>query len=270
MEDSTVELDLTLTTVSITNPMADPNFREVFMRNLGTARSVRPHFIVQLKMPPKLTGNYVFSQVEANLEPSILAYDAKFWDDVRAKFKHEYGPQISQASQAFSIVNESDLRTPLPVTLVDASVLPSPMQKLPLVLSKRSQLQRPEKEQMEATMMFRYFRLNPISLQFSYRNSDNKILSELHRFQGQLREIIYHDLSANPSELIEKLLYDIAVVMIPQFLKHVVGMKRSDLTPEQAVAEWLRSDDERMTQHEKQKMLLFGPKTTKRRWLDRD
>jgi hypothetical protein len=270
MEDSTMELALTLTMVSVTNPIADASFKEVFARNLGSARSVRPHFLVQLKMPPKLSGNYVFSQVEVNLEPSIIAYEAKFWDDFRLKFKHEYVPQLSRALGTFSIASESDLRTPLPVTLVDASVFPSPIGKSQLEMSKRAQLHRPEKEQMVATMMFRYFRLNPISLQFSYRNSDNKILSELHRFQGQLREIIYHDLSANPSELIEKLLYDIALVMIPQFLKHVVGMKRSDLTPEQAVAEWLRTDDDRMTQQEKQKMLLFGPKTTKRRWLDRD
>jgi hypothetical protein len=86
----------------------------------------------------------------------------------------------------------------------------------------------------------------------------------VNNFQAHIHEIIYHDLTASPIALIDKLVYDIAVIMIPQFLKHCVGLKRSDITPEQAIVEWLNKDDQRMSVKDKQKMLLFGPSAKKK------
>ena len=120
-------------------------------------------------------------------------------------------------------------------------------------------------DNMQTMMMMRYFRLNPISMNVSYRNPDNKILSEINNFQGQLHEIIYHDLSVSFTDLVEKLMSDIARDMIPQFIKHFVGIKRPDKTQEQLVEEWLKSDNDKLSQKDKQKKLLFGPKTIKKK-----
>jgi superfamily I DNA/RNA helicase len=97
------------------------------------------------------------------------------------------------------------------------------------------------------------------SMDFSYKNPENKILSEIHNFQSQIHEIIDHDLSANLTKLIGKVVTDIAYMMIPQFLKHCVGLKRPDLTPEEAIAAWLNTDDQKLTVKDKQKMWLFVP-----------
>ena len=80
-----------------------------------------------------------------------------------------------------------------------------------------------------------------------------------------MHEIIYHDLTTTVEDLVSKIMIDVAKDILPQFLKHVVGFKKQGATPEQEMEEWLNSDDKTMSKEDKQKMLLFGSRTLKKK-----
>jgi hypothetical protein len=259
--DDTVDLSLTVAQIAARNVSRDAVFREIFGRwSPAGGRPVRPHLIARLKMPPKLSAHYVFSQAEVNIEPSLLSMESGLFETVTNRFKQEYVPK---RGRPVVLASERPVR-PLPPVLFSAACFPPESGKAVVSNDGPTSQFSIAKEEIEGTMMWRYFRLNGVSINFSYKNLDNKILPEIHNFQGQIHEIIYHDLSASAVTLFNKLVYDVAVIMIPQFLKHCVGLKRSDITPEQAIAEWLNKDDQRMSVQEKQKMLLFGPSAKKK------
>jgi hypothetical protein len=257
--DETVDFSLVISHITARNVSRDASFREILARSTAqqqpSTRPVQPHLRIRLKMPPKMSAHYVFSQAEVNIEPSVLSAEPATFEAVMAKFKQEYAPKRGRpAVLAFGRPARS-----LPPVACTADFFPIPSLKERAFGESRAAQLLSVKEETEETMMWRYFRLNGVSMDFSYKNPENKILSEIHHFQGQIHEIIYHDLTASPAALIDKLVYDVAVIMIPQFLKHCVGLKRSDITPDQAIAEWLNKDDQRMSVKDKQKMLLFGP-----------
>jgi hypothetical protein len=252
--DETVDISLRVMNSSLKNLGRD-GFADIFTRKQqGSGRgAVHPQFLIRLRMPPKVSAHYVFSQAEVNIDPAVLSYDTRLWDTLKAKFRVEFVPKAASVGP--------DIReTRHQFVFLDANCFPAgPARENAAAPRSGADQLKFAKEDIEGTMMFRYFRLNAVMMDFSYKNPENKILSEIHNFQSQIHEIIYHDLSANLPELIGKVVTDIAYMMIPQFLKHCVGLKRPDLTPEQPIAAWLNTEDQRMTVKDKQKMLLFGP-----------
>ena len=265
--DQTIEISFIINLAKITNNSKDPSFRKVIdkweQQSVQTAE--RPLVQIQIKMLPKISDAYIFSQVEINIEPTIICYDTRFWDDLISIFKSSKS-ETPNYGEPF-ILMDDNINIILPFQTFDKTIFPEDQdesQKLYNITNKSIKMKKRNKE-TKTMMMMRYFRLNPISMNVSYRNPDNKILSEINNFQGQLHEIIYHDISVSTTELFGKLVADIAKDMIPQFIKHVVGIKRPDKTQEQVIEEWLKNDDHKLSQTEKQKKLLFGSKPSKKR-----
>ncbi|OHT12693.1 hypothetical protein TRFO_17405 [Tritrichomonas foetus] len=265
--DKTLELSLMISQGHIIDSAKDPGFKDVLVKweQQSVQKAGRPLIHIQLKMPPKISGAYIFSQVEINIEPTIICYDAKFWDDLILIFKKQMEEKPTYGDP-FILMSENDSSMILPFQTFDKSIFPEQQEETQELYKTDKAIKIKKRTKSAKTMMMiNYFRLNPISMNVSYRNPDNKILSEINNFQGQLHEIIYHDLSVEPTEIAEKLMADIAKDMIPQFIKHVVGIKRPDKTQEQMIEEWLKSDSDKLSQTDKQKKLLFGPKTVKKK-----
>lgn len=261
-----VELSLLINNVKIINNDRDAFTNVVVQwKEQSIQKAGRPLINLQLKMPPKISGAYIFSQVEINIEPTMVCYDAKFWDDFIVAFKAQMEQKPKYGDQFMVATDNKNI---MPFQTFDQEIFPKTegdSEDLYNSTNKSIKMRDKQKDNMQTMMMMRYFRLNPISMNVSYRNPDNKILSEINNFQGQLHEIIYHDLSVSFTDLVEKLMSDIARDMIPQFIKHFVGIKRPDKTQEQLVEEWLKSDNDKLSQKDKQKKLLFGPKTIKKK-----
>lgn len=262
--DKTIELSVLINDGKITDSSKDPAFRSVLVKWKNTQKAVMPLINIQLKMPPKISGAYIFSQVEINIEPTIVCYDAKFWDDLILMFKKQMD---QKATYGGPFITFDEINPTMPFKTYDKSIFPETEGKSEEIYnSTNKSIQiRTRSQNMQTMMMMRYFRLNPISMNVSYQNPDNKILSEIKNFQGQLHEIIYHDISVSITDFAEKLMNDIARDMIPQFIKHMVGIKRPDKTQEELIEEWLKSDGDKLSQTQKQKKLLFGPKTVKKK-----
>lgn len=262
--DKTIELSVLINDGKIIDSSRDPAFRSVLVKWKSTQKAVMPLINIQLKMPPKISGAYIFAQVEVNIEPTIVCYDAKFWDELILSFKKQ---MEQRATYGGPFITFDEINPTMPFKTYDKSIFPETegtSEELYNSTNKSIKI-RTRSQNMQTMMMMRYFRLNPISMNVSYQNPDNKILSEIKNFQGQLHEIIYHDISVSITDLVEKLMNDIARDMIPQFIKHVVGIKRPDKTQDELIEEWLKSDGDKLSQTEKQKKLLFGPKTVKKK-----
>lgn len=262
VNDGSIESSIQINSVKVSNLTKDALFPEVLSRwtqQPGT-RNVRPHIQIQVKMSQKFKGAWIFPQAEVNMEPIIICYDAQFWDSLASFFKHQFvvRPKFGKPF-SLSIGNQ----TQMPFQFYDQSIFP-PI-KTTINFSTSKSLSISKKELLPTTIMFRYFRLNPIILNTTYRNEENKILSEINSFQGQIHEIIYHDLSTTILDFLGKLKSDIASDIIPQFLKHIVGFRQNGLFPEQEIEEWLSTDDSRLTQRDKQRFLLFGTRALRKK-----
>ncbi|KAH0795464.1 hypothetical protein GPJ56_000677 [Histomonas meleagridis] len=254
------ELSLQVNMLYVKNLTKDTLFPNVLMRmNPSNTLLRNPMLQIQIRLPPKVSGAMIFSQAEVNMDPIIIYYDAQFFDNFTSNFMQqiEIQPKFKKPF-LLELTNHRQMQ----FRFYDGSIFPQ--NETPKVSVHKS-LHVKKKSLLPNVIMLRYFRLNPISLNATYKNEANKVLSEINGFQGHLHEIIYHDLSTTFTEFTEKLKADIATDMIPQFIKHMVGIRRPSMSPEQEIEEWLNNEDRKMSQKDKQKMLLFGQKTIKKK-----
>ena len=264
--DNTREINVIVMNATVRNKSTE-NILDPEVLAKWTQQSVvsanRPHVQLLLKMPPKMRGAYIFSQAEVNMEPSIIKYDSVFWESFVAFLNATFPRKPPKIKRQFTIRGASF--APIPFVVYDKSLFPEIQSQINYQTSKTLRVKKMHKNDEKIKLMFRYLRINPISMNVTYKNPNNVFISEINNFQGQMHEIIYHDLTTTTSDLISKLTYDVAKDILPQLVKHVVGFKKPDVTPEQAIEEWLKSGDKRMSKEDKQKYLLFGSKTFKKK-----
>ena len=260
------ELMLMIMNATIKNLSKDAPFPEALYKwtEQSVTKANRPHMQILLKIPPKIKYAYIFSQAEVNMEPSIVNYDAKFWETFLQFINSRFEKKPPKSQKQFIL--STGYGTNLPFVVYDKALFPAVLNSQSDDYSTNKTIRAKKASHDEhIILMFRYLRINPISMNVTYRNSDSKFISEINNFQGQMHEIIYHDLTTTMEDLISKIMSDVAKDILPQFLKHVVGFKKQGATPEREMEEWLNSDDKRMSKEEKQKMLLFGSRTLKKK-----
>lgn len=264
--NKTNEAMLMIMNATIKNLSKDAPFPEALLKwnEQSIAKANRPHIQILLKIPPKIKYAHIFSQAEVNMEPSIVNYDAKFWESFMVLINARFEKKPPKSHNQFIIT--TGYGNQMPFVVYDKSLFPATSKHDSEDYSTNKTIHVKKANHDEhIILMFRYLRINPILMNVTYRNSDNKILSEINNFQGQMHEIIYHDLTTTVENLVSKIMYDVAKDILPQFLKHVVGFKKQGATPEQEMEEWLNSEDKRMSKEDKQKMLLFGSRTLKKK-----
>lgn len=265
-QDKTREVRLMVMNLAVKNKLKDMAFTEAFSKwaQQTFAKANRPHFQLVLKVPPKIRGAIVFSQAEVNMEPSIVNYDAKYWES----FIDFLGATFDKPSKSTKPFVIQGINGPImPFIVYDSALFPTtPFQNNKDFSTNKTIRVENTHHDEHIILMFRYLRINPIQMDVTYKNDYNTFLSEIKNFQGQMHEIIYHDLTTTVSDLVSKITSDVARDILPQLLRHVVGFKKSqDVSPEQEMEEWLRADDKEMSKEDKQKMLLFGSKSKKKK-----
>ncbi|OHT04333.1 hypothetical protein TRFO_28157 [Tritrichomonas foetus] len=263
-KDKTREMMVMVMNATVRNASKDAPMQEVLLKwvEQSVVSANRPHIQLLLKMPPKMKGAYIFSQAEFNMEPSIVHYDSRFWESFVSFLNSRFIQKPPRIKRQFTIRGAND--KPMPFVVYDKTLFPESNVQKDFTTNKTIRVKKMRHDE-QIVMMIRYLRINPISMDVTYKNPDNKILSEINNFQGQMHELIYHDLTTTTADLISKITFDVARDILPQFLKHVVGFRKPDITPEQEIEEWLKADDKRMSKEDKQKMLLFGAKNVKKK-----
>lgn len=251
LEDHTQEYMIQFGNITLMNQDENAVFETVCTRTASPAvgKGLRSHLLISFKILPKVSGARVFSQVDVNIEPTTVNFEETFKEQMMSVLKYDLAKSTRTMPQ-FTIAPPLD--PPFPYIVFDDKLFyEAPNSNISKVLS-------PSHADNSETMMFRYFRLSPTVLTISYRNTLLTIFKELNNFQGQLHEVIYHDLSANLWEFFKRFGYDVAKDMIPQVMKHFVGIKKTDVTPEQEIEQWLHTETKSLNQTDKQRILLFG------------
>ncbi|OHT08440.1 hypothetical protein TRFO_23036 [Tritrichomonas foetus] len=209
----------------------------------------------QCKIPPPVGGIMVVNHLEINVDPTIVNYEATFFS-VLIQFvlsKNVKCLPFSQVSFEFPKTNLN-----LPTVLLPPDCLPKmDVDSSKFMLANKSKEIKLITEKADQHFLLRYFKITSTKLNVSYHNPESKI-PDINEFNGLFHEINYQDLTVTMETLIDKLVSDISSDMIPQFLKHMIGLGKMQESEETMVNQWLTRDHDK--QPSKQKAMLFGNK----------
>ena len=221
-------------------------------------KTKNPLIRFQCKIPPPVGGITIINHLEMNIDPTIVYYESTFFN-VLIQFvlsKAVKAAPFFQVSYEFPKANLC-----LPNVLLPCDVLPSMEEDTSKFMeeNKSTEIKLME-DKGEEYFLLRYFKITQTKLNVSYHNPESKI-PDIKEFNGLFHEIKYQDFNCTMNTLIEKLISDISSDMIPQFLKHVIGLGKFQENDENDDAESTTNDQ--MKQSSKQKMMLFGKKKPK-------
>ena len=245
--------------LSINDQRLGAEFGGIVVMKSSSSMSHAPHLRIQLRTTPPVGGINVFNHIEMNLDPTIINYDAKFFEVIQALFT---SPILAPKCKAATKYIVTSVVVSLPPVLVPSNILPQIGESYTdFLLSFKSSEINVMFERAETNFMMRYFKVTNSNLCVSYRNEDNNIISEINAFKGVLHDIIYQDLTTSFGGLVDKIIGTVAKDMIPQFLKHLVGLGKLSSSKETELQKWLNSESTDKTKvMAKKKQLIFGRK----------
>lgn len=222
--------------------------------------SENPHLMAQLVSLPACAGCIQYAHAEINIEPSMFCYEKEFLDLFLDFFNHEIPkrPRMTHIE-----ITDSNHSVKIPYVTYQSGLFPEAESKITDIVSS---MKSPElsliHDPQTTSILIRYFRLNPFQVKIWYKNPQGKLLQEVNGFVAQMTEVLYHDYSGTMKQFISTLKKEISHVLLPQLMKHVVGIKGKVNTNDQDLDEWLNCDDDNMDKTEKRKAMLFGHKNT--------
>lgn len=221
----------------------------------------QPHIMVQLVSLPGVAGCMLYSHIELNMSPTIAKYEKAFFN-LFIDFFNQDLPKMARQSVAY--LNQKKNKIEIPFVTYPAENFPTVEESLTdIVKQNKSSEYNLMKNPQNTSVFVRYFRLNPFLVNISYKNPDNKLIQLINDFNGQCTEILYHDFNGSMAQFIQKLKKEISHILLPQLMKHIVGIKERDATNKQDVGEWLNTEDGKMSKNDKRKEMLFGHKNLK-------
>ena len=189
------------------------------------------------------------------MAPTIVYYESTFFNILIESIlsKNISIPQSPTVKFGFSksIIN-------LPHVLIHDSILPIiNVDNSEYIENSKSKEIKVMMERADRNFLLRYFKITPVNLNLSYHNPENNVIPDINEFNGKLNGIIYQDLTTDMDLLISKLISDISLDILPQFLKHLVGLGKININKEKELDQWLHSNDDKKSATRK-KELLFG------------
>ena len=226
----------------------------VLMRWMDLTSSESPHLRVQMRSAPPVGGISIYNQVELNLDPTTFNYDAEFADAIETMLTSSIiAPRVDNVSNFI----KTDQNIQLPPVLIPLCLLPPIVDEWTEFLMKmKSSEINVMVERAERNFLIRYFKVTDAKMNVSYRNEENTIISEINEFNGELHDIIYQDLTTSFQGIVSKLIGTITLDMIPQFLKHLIGLGKISPAKESDLRQWLHDNHEDAMA--KKKQLIFG------------
>ena len=226
----------------------------VLMRWMDLTSADSPHLRVQMRSAPPVGGISIYNQVEFNLDPTTFNYDAEFANAIETMLTSSIiAPRVENVSKYI----KSNQSIQLPPVLIPLCLLPPIVDEWTEFLMKmKSSEINIMVERAERNFLIRYFKVTDVKMNVSYRNEDNSIISEINEFNGELHDIIYQDLTTSFKGIVSKLIGTITLDMIPQFLKHLIGLGKISPAKEYDLKQWL--NDNHADAMAKKKQLIFG------------
>lgn len=231
----------------------------VLMRWMDLTSDDSPHLRLQMRKGPPVGGVTVYNHVEMNIDPTVFNYDAEFVNAVRQMFEANIiAPEIVHITK---FIEESPVS--LPPVLVPKGLLPKIGDSCKdfLIAVKSAELNVMVKR-AETNFLMRYFKVTDTKMNVSYKNEENSIISEISEFNGELHDIIYQDLTTTFGDLVNKFIQTVTLDMIPQFLKHMIGLGKISRDKENDLQTWLNKDGGSNV-FQKKKQLIFGKSNQK-------
>ncbi|OHS96589.1 hypothetical protein TRFO_37222 [Tritrichomonas foetus] len=213
----------------------------------------QPIIRFQAKMSPPVGGIPIINHLEINLDPTKVNYEASFFSELIALVlgKVVQRPIFEKMTDCFVKPGVY-----LPHVQIDKSSIPiieaDTSKYMEETKSKELMLQT---DKADEHMMLRYFKITSTKINASYHNAESKI-PDINEFNGLFHEIKYQDFNATMETLIARLISDISSDMIPQFLKHMIGLGKIHESEEATLNMWLQNDHDK--QSDRQKLMLFG------------
>lgn len=217
-----------------------------------------PLIRLQAKTSPPVGGIPIINHLEINLDPTVVNYEASFFSDLISLVlnKEVQRPRfVKMIPNYFSSPGICLSRVEVP-----ANTLPEVADASKFMSENKSNVLTVQDDKTDDRMMLRYFKITSTKLNVSYHNSETKI-PDVKEFNGLFHEIKYQDFNATIETLINKLVLDISADIIPQFLKHMIGLGRIQESEENVLKSWLQNDHDK--QSDRQKLMLFGKKQKK-------
>lgn len=216
-----------------------------------------PHIRIQAKKAPPVGGVSVFNHVEINLSPTIFNYDSLFSEIITSIID---SPIIAPKTDHVQYYIRNNAVIPLPSVLIPPDTVPSIEDEcVRILISRKSSEINIMIERADSNYYIRYFLVTSCRLNVSYINEENLIVSEIKGFNGVLHDLKYQDLTISFSDLASRMISDIALDIIPQFLKHMVGLGKAPPNKESELKQWLSNHDQGELQ-DKKKQIIFGTK----------
>lgn len=217
--------------------------------------NAHPHILFQCKYPPvyyeKKSNNSVrvFLGAELAVSPTNINYETVFRDEFVAFFEENPPGDCIYQRPKFELGSPS-------FELPSHKYTVETFQGICEMPVKKSSNIEVAKKIGSSYIIINYCHIAPVSVVLSY-NNPRGMIPNISGFNGELPEFSYHNVKGSPFDIIEILSMDLAKVMIPLFLKHIVGVKKEEKEEPKIVSNDAESKKRR------QKILIFGRKSVK-------
>lgn len=207
----------------------------------------------QSKLSPPVGGVKIFNHLEINLDPTIVNYEGPFFYTLISLVLSKEVKRPIFSKMYSNYFQKEDIF--LPKVEVDKEKLPIVADASKFMEENKSTEIIVKTDKGDVHMMLRYFKITSTKLNVSYHDSESKI-PDINEFNALFHEIRYQDFNATIETLIQRLISDISSDMIPQFLKHMIGLGKIADSEEATLKMWLQNDHDK--QSDRQKSMLFG------------
>lgn len=205
----------------------------------------------------------VFNQIEVNLKPTVVRYDAVFFK-ILIDFILLGNMGVGKCVCIDSKVPENSIEKPdykLPEWLVPADLLPGLKRRIGDLLENKSKEYELTKVREDKGFVLRYLKIACTKFNVSYFNPDNAFFTQFSDICGLLHEIVWQDFHATMKTVIDRLISEISHDLFPQFVKSCVGLGRI-ANKEAEMQLWLNNDHDQAPQRKKE--LIFGKSQKKK------
>lgn len=216
-----------------------------------------------LKRKPPVGGITVYSHLEFNVLPMVVEYETDFFDLIFQSFLHQ-APLKPFEKIAEELLIKNEIEVKFKPLAVSPGVLPALEKKSKQIVNELNQTDVSVMIQRSTdTFLVRYLKITQAGLNVSYTNLNNPIIPNIHEFNAVLHDITVQDLTTSFSDLVFKLAAEISKDIIPQFLKHSIGIGKVQPNSEKELKKWLGSSSnpnllKTEQTNDTKKELLFG------------
>jgi hypothetical protein len=199
----------------------------------------------------------VFNQIEVNLKPTVVRYDAGFFK-ILIDFIVLTDMGVEKCVCIDSKVPENSIEKPdykLPESLLAQELLPAVNRRISDLLENKSKEYELTKMREDKGFVLRYLKVACTKFNVSYFNPENAIFTQFSDICGLLHEIVWQDFHATMKTVVDRLISEISHDLFPQFVKSCVGLGKI-ANKEAEMQLWLNNDHDQAPQRKKE--LIFG------------